>query len=239
MSPITVFLDVDGVLVDADKLPLEYVRLMGDVLAPALGGVPEDWGTANAIVFPRVWARLQDSTHDRDELTRLIAVATVQGMADELGIAPPNEDTCMRLDNDFTRYVRVHGDFFFDASAGVVRTLAARYELHMTSGNASAEIEVMLDRLGVRDLVGFMCGSDLVDTRKGGPDFYPRLFAATKTDPADAVVVVVDDQPAQLAQAAALGAATVLIEATPSGVTHPVAATIRTIDELPAAITGL
>ena len=89
----------------------------------------------------------------------------------------------------------------------------------------------------MRDLVGFMCGSDLVDTRKGGPDFYPRLFAATTTDPAGAVIV--DDQPAQLAQAAALGAATMLIEATPSDATHPVDATIRTIDELPAAIAAL
>jgi phosphoglycolate phosphatase-like HAD superfamily hydrolase len=237
MPPTTVFLDVDGVLVDADKLPREYVRLMGDVLAPALGGVPEEWGAANAIVFPRVWAQLQDSTDDRDELTRRIAVATVQGMAEELDIAPPDEDTYMRLDDDFSRYVRIHGDFFFDTSANIVRTLAASYDLHMASGNDSKLIELMLDRLGVRDLVGFMCGSDLVDTRKGGPDFYPRLFAATTTDPAGAVIV--DDQPAQLAQAAALGAATMLIEATPSDATHPVDATIRTIDELPAAIAAL
>lgn len=234
MPPTTVFLDVDGVLVDADKLPGEYIRLMGDVLAPALGGTPDDWGRANAIVWPRAWEQHKDST---DDLQRRFAISNVQGMAEHLGIAPPDEDTCLRLDDDFTRHVRANGDFFFDASADVIRTLAATYELHTASGNAAWAVEVMLDRLGVRDLIGFKCGADLIDARKGGPDFYPRLFDATNTDPATAVIV--DDQPNQLALAAALGAATVLIAADPSDLTHPVDATIRTIDELPAAIAAL
>jgi hypothetical protein len=36
MPRTTIFFDVDGVIVDAVKLPQEYVRLMGEVLAPVL-----------------------------------------------------------------------------------------------------------------------------------------------------------------------------------------------------------
>ncbi|HJM88231.1 MAG TPA: HAD family hydrolase [Dehalococcoidia bacterium] len=237
MPPTTVFLDVDGVIVDAVKLPQEYIRLLGDVLAPALGGEPEDWGRANGIVFPRVWEQLKDSTNDQDELVNRVAIANIQGMAEHLGIAPPDEATCRRLDDDFHIYVRGNGDFFFAESADVIRTLAASYDVHISSGNSSDMIEVMLERLGVSSEVGMKFGADLVDARKGGPDFYPRVFDATSTDPAASVVV--DDQPHQLALAAALGAATVLIEAEPSGVAHPVDATISTIADLPAAIAAL
>ena len=238
MPPTTVFLDVDGVLVDAVKLPQEYVRLMGDVLAPALGGTPEDWGRANAVVFPRVWAENKEWSDDPDELNRHVGRLNIQGMAEHLGIEPPDDDTCMRLDDDFHRHVRGTGDFFFDASAAVVRALAGSYDIHTASGNTSWLIDLMLKRLGVRELVGLPFGSDLVSTRKGSPDFYPRIFERAGTDPGTALVV--DDDPHQLALATELGAATVLVRPDPSEAsTRSFDAVITEIGQLPTTICAL
>ena len=154
MPRTTIFLDVDGVLVDAVKLRQEYVRLMGDVLAPALGGTPGDWGRANAVVFPRVWAEYEEWSDDPDEVNRHVGRLNIQGMAEHLGIEPPDPDACMLLDDDCNRHVRGTGDFFFDASADVVRALAGSYDMHTASGNTSRLIDLMLKRLGVRELVG-------------------------------------------------------------------------------------
>ena len=45
-----VFLDVDGVLLDETKTPGEWIRLIGDVLSPALGGEPADWNEVRSLV---------------------------------------------------------------------------------------------------------------------------------------------------------------------------------------------
>jgi phosphoglycolate phosphatase-like HAD superfamily hydrolase len=239
MPPTTVFLDVNGVIVDADRLPQEYQRLMGEVLAPALGGAPEDWGRANAIVWPRVWALAQNDAwgDDPDERNRHLVTLNVRGMAEHLGIDPPDEDTCLRLDDDFTRHVLANGDFFFADSADVIRTLAARHQLHMAASYDSSAVEVMLEHLGVTEDVGIKFGWDLVGARKGSPDFYPRIFEATSTDPTDAVVV--DDRTDMLTLAAGLGAATVLVQSDPAEADHPFDAVITDIGQLPAAIQAL
>ena len=74
-----VFLDMDGVLLDADRLPLEYQRLLGEVLAPALGGSVTDWGRANASSFP-IWSAatrarpLDESPLERYELESVLSI---------------------------------------------------------------------------------------------------------------------------------------------------------------------
>ncbi|MFQ5381218.1 MAG: HAD family hydrolase, partial [Dehalococcoidia bacterium] len=199
MALRAVFLDVDGVLVDADLLPLEYQRLMGDVLAPVLGGSPEDWGRANAVTFPALLERLLATFGpDSDPLAacRFEYVENVRAMCRVLGIREPDEDTSYRLGLEFNLHVRgAHGAVFPEA-APAVRSLAARYDVHLATGNPSWLCEAQLDGMGVRDAVGILCGPDLLGTPKHSPRYYPHLFALASVDPAE--VVVVDDRPGHL-----------------------------------------
>lgn len=126
-----------------------------------------------------------------------------------LGIREPDEDTSYRLGLEFNLHVRgAHGAVFPEA-APAVRSLAARYDVHLATGNPSWLCEAQLDGMGVRDAVGILCGPDLLGTPKHSPRYYPHLFALASVDPAE--VVVVDDRPGQLDLAAAAGAKTVLV----------------------------
>ena len=89
MRVSAVFLDVDGVINDHALNPGMWDSLMGDVLAPALGGEPADWGRANRKVFPRIWA--QQHTWGTDPMERITIEARLilSGMCEELGLRPP------------------------------------------------------------------------------------------------------------------------------------------------------
>ncbi len=237
--PLTaVFLDMDGVLVDQTKLPLEYQRLMGEALAPALGGAVEDWGRANEVTFPRIFPIVMAAPPEMPPLEWYgwQDVLSVRGMCEEIGIEPPSDEECMRLGDACDRHVRANHEAFFPGIAPTVRELAASYGLHFATGNPSWNIETAIERLGVSELFGTLCGPDLVDARKGTPQFYPRLLELADVRPSDAVVV--DDSAARLAEVTALGASTVQVNA--EGVANPdVDAVITTIGELPRALETL
>lgn len=234
MPPTAIFLDVDGVLVDSARLPAEYVRLMGDVLAPALGETPERWGEANREVFPRVWSQEAEWGDDPFERIERESILTIGGMCDWLGIDAPTDEECVRLGRALHVYVRGHHDAIFDHSARVVRALAPAYDLHLATGGPSWQNEAQLASIGVRDAFGVLCGPDLVGVRKRSPLFYPRLFELADVAPPDAVVF--DDEPRQLAHAVAAGARTVLVHPSEP---WPDGARIANIAELPDAIAGL
>ena len=234
MPPTAIFLDLDGVLVDLSRLPAEYVRLLGDVLAAALGETPERWGEANREVFPRVWS--QEAEWGDDPLERLEreATLTVRGMCEWLGVDPPTDEECVRLGRELHVYVRSNHDAIFDHSARVVRALAPSYDFHLATGNPSWCGGPQLDSIGVRDCFGLLCGPDLVGVRKRSPLFYPRLFELAGVAASEAVVV--DDEPQQLARAVAAGARTVLVHRSEP---WPDGARIANIAELPATIAEL
>lgn len=121
MPPISVFLDIDGVPLDPSRPSPEYLRLMGEVLAPALGGTPEDWGRANAVVFPRIFAEFEHWGDDPAETDRHAGVLNVRGMCEHVGIEPSDDDECSRLHHAFDHHVPGNGDFLFDDSSRVVR----------------------------------------------------------------------------------------------------------------------
>lgn len=212
MALRAVFLDLDGVLVDPAKLGPEYVRLLGEVLAPALGGTAEEWGRANAETFPRLFDRLTNEVgHDTPpgDAYRMEYVENVRMMCDVLGRPAPDGAECERLGREFNVYVRGHSRSPFPGAARCVRTLAASYAIHLATGNPSWTAEAVLRQLGVSALIGLPCGPDLVGVLKRSPLFYLRLFERAGVRGMEAVVV--DDSPAQLAMAADAGAATVLV----------------------------
>ena len=238
MALTTVFLDMDGVLVDQTKLPLEYQRLLGEVLAPALGVAVEDWAEANRIAFPRWFAQVQARPVSESPLERydLEFLLSVRGMCEVLGRAAPSRETCIRLGRAADTHVRTHHQAFFPEAASVIRELASRYTVHFATGNPSWNIQVTIDRLGVADCVGLLCGPDRLGVLKKSPEFYPRLFELAGLTPSDAAVV--DDSEAQLASAAQLGASTVLVG--PQATEHtPWSAVVPGIAQVPHALEEL
>ena len=123
------FLDVDGVILDPTRTHLEWVRLMGDVLAPALGREPVDWGRANAEVFPRVWNGPREVWHDEDPLiaARQLSLLLLHEACRLLDVPLPDEETAAALSRGVDRYVYQNTRAAFPGAASAIRTLATSY----------------------------------------------------------------------------------------------------------------
>lgn len=238
MTRLAVFLDVDGVLLDPARTPAEWVRLVGDVLAPALGRAPADWGRANALAFPRVFAD-RDLWYDEDpELSeRRLITHLLREQCRSLDVPYPGDDAAVALGRELDRYVCRHADCAYPATVGVIRELATNYAVHTATGNPSWRVETLLEQWGVRHLVGVPAGTDLVGVMRDTAAFYRRVFALAGVEAEQAIVV--DDTRENARRARALGALAVLVdpagEATPEGVD----AVITNIVELPDALRHL
>ena len=237
MTISAVFLDLDGVINDHERLPAAYVRLLGDVLSPALGGEAADWGRANSAVFPDLFREMLAIEASREEVERWELTENVRRMCTWLGIEPPSAGECYRLGREATLYVRRNGDFIIPGSGEAIRDLAADFDLHMATGNPSWTTRANLDQLGVSDLFGLLCGPDLIGTLKWNDDFYKRLLTSAGVDPSTAVVV--DDGVEALAKARAAGARTIHVHENLDEADLNADATIRSIRELPKTIRGL
>jgi len=134
-----IFLDMDGVLVDAELLPLEYLRLMGDVLVPALGGTNEAWAGANRHVFLVLAQEFRDLTWPADPVAseRRGYRLNVQRMCAYLGIAQPSDEDATRLGRAFNIYVRTNMTAVFEDAAPTIHRLSRGHELHLASGSPS------------------------------------------------------------------------------------------------------
>jgi len=244
MSRRAIFLDVDGVMLDPERTSAEWVRLMGEVLAPALGGTPEEWGRANAKVFPRVFAdRASWYRPDPEVSERLLITMMFREECALLELAAPSDEEAFRLGRELDVHVSHHTRAAFPATVEVIRNLALSFELHTATGNPSWRVEPMLEQWGVRDLFGVLPGGDLVGVMKGAEAFYPSVFALAGVEASEAVVV--DDHNDMLLSARALGARTVLIgdgrgqRADVEPGTAGADLVIANIEELPAALRRL
>ena len=242
MTLRAVFLDVDGVLLDPARTTAEWMRLMGDVLAPAVGGSPADWGRANGAIFPTLF-RDRDRWRDDDPLIsdRNFDILLLTEMCRFLGHAPPDPEAARELFVEVSVYVCRRADCAFPATIDVIRELALSYDVHLATGNPSWRMEPLLEQWGVRDLIGVAAGTDLVRVMKDSPQFHPSVFALAGVAPENAVVV--DDDPEQVRRACALGARGVWVAAGAedrSGAGCDVAdAVISNIAELPDALRGI
>lgn len=204
MSISAVFLDVDGVINDHALNPLMWDAHLGEVLAPALGATPADWGRANRKVWPPLWATQHTWGTDPMERIRTETRLIVTAMCVELGIAPPSPERCFELWHQVDCHVAGTGRAAFPATAKTIRTLAESFVVHTATGNPSWRVEALLTALGVRHLVGFPAGPDLVGIWKNDVDYYRRIFTATEIQPAEALIV--DDSPDCIELARAAGA---------------------------------
>ena len=153
-------------------------------------------------------------------------------MCAHVRVAPPDGAECLALARETCAYVtrRVHAEY--PGVVDAIRHLHAQgYRLHTASGENSDDLEGYLQAMGVRDLFGRLYGADLVDTPKGSPLFFKRVFADAQVEPRMAVVV--DDSELAVGWASEAGAVTILVSAEPAaaGAAHAV---IRGLAALPA-----
>lgn len=209
----TVFLDIDGVISDIDQLGADFDSLIGDVLAPALGGSPRDWGRANHASFPRVIDYLRQGRLEDDPIARFNQEShhLIEAMCELLDVPAPDAETAARLGRQFNEHVRRNGSAPDGEARPVIEALAASRDVHLATGNLSWNAIAVLENIGVTESVDIPAGADLVGAVKELPVFYERLFALATVRASDAIVV--DDSPVLLAHAASLGARTVLVSA--------------------------
>jgi len=217
VSPIeALFVDKGGVLLDNPVLSAQWRRLVGEFLAPRLGGSREAWGAANVPAFEREWARFlaAASAGGPPDIRGFFANDRRQwflDMCDGVGVARPPDDVAEVIAADTVRYVRAHLDIPVPRVLDALRALRGRgIVLHIASADAHDELVEFLERIGARELFDRVYGSDLVNAWKFGPAYYRAVLADSGVDPARAAVI--DDSPQALGWARECGLRGFLVE---------------------------
>ena len=170
-----VFLDAAGVVLDTRVMPAQWQRLIGEFLAPRLGGEPSAWGRANAYAAERMWARYRDpggtprETHDR--LHRL----WLREMCEKVGVPPPRDAGA--LADDTYRWVAARVAAPMPGVIDALRSLKARgLRLFTSTSQPSSEIGGYLEAIGVRELFDATYGTDIIDRWKTNAGFYRKIL---------------------------------------------------------------
>lgn len=236
----TLFLDDGGVMSDNDRRTLEWRRLVGEFLAPRLGGSRSAWAEANRVVFEGSWQRYLEAVElagggylDYFAFWEPEHERWLREMCQHVGVAVPSGDACLRLAKETDAYVIPRIRAAFPGAVDAIRELRAQgYTLSTASGGSSLDLDGYLSGMGVRALfMSRLYGPDLVHTPKDGPQFYERIFADAGVEPAAALVV--DDLPRAVQWAAQVGATAVLVSSDQHSATKA-RAVIRSLAELPS-----
>ena len=189
-----VFIDDGGVLNDNEARAPQWRRLLGEYLAPRLGGTREAWAAANVGAFERSWARYLahvESAGDARELERWIRDdrrTWLIDMCEQVGVTVPADPSTYAIEAGAWVSERVRADI--PGAIDTVRWLHARgLTLNTASGGLSWELEPYLRGMGIRELFDNLYGPDLVDRYKNGPHFYEALLADAGVGAGAAVVV--------------------------------------------------
>jgi HAD superfamily hydrolase (TIGR01509 family) len=219
-QPHAIFLDDGGVLNDNNVRAPQWQRLVGEYLAPRLGGAPEAWGEANRVVFDQQWRRFEQLRDDETLQpvdyagffeTRVERERWLREMCEAVGVAAPSSDDCYRLAIETEDYVMPRVRSAYPDAVAAVHTLHdSGARLFTASSGSSGNLEYCLGGMGIRHLFGpRLYGPDLAGVPKPTPEFYQRIFADAGVEPSGALVV--DDSERALDCAAAVGARTVLV----------------------------
>ena len=238
MTIRNIFLDDGGVINDNSRRPAQWRRLVGEFFAPRLGpgGDPAAWAEANRSTLDPVFVRFlermaawDDASSDLRREIDLYDLDWLDSMAAEVGVeTSPDETARLALVKEANAFIirRVRADY--PGAVDAIRALAADFTLFMSSGMASRDLDLTLDRLGVAELFARLYGPNLINTLKMHPAFYARLFADAAVDPA--ACLVLDDHAEPLHAARAAGAQVVLVGAGPTPPDVPI---IAALAELP------
>lgn len=234
-------LDLDGVLLDNRKWQAEQKRLSSQAFSDLLGGEDLDWASHHPELWQSVWLEgtktyKEDQGHRRLNLSRWwdrVHAEWIGQLCGVVGVDTP-ETFEQRVDvaERAKTFVFLNTTAVYERAAGAIQQLAKGYELHMASGNPAWIIETILERLGVRDLVGEPFGCDLIGYQKGHDRFYPAILDSLGASPGSTAVV--DDSESHLQRAANHGLRTIRVLEDPTPSSADVS--IASISELPDVI---
>jgi len=215
---VAIFLDDGGVINDNTLRASQWQGLVGEFLAPRLGGTGRAWADANAAVAGQVFNEHflrpgQNPGADYRETWERYQESWLLGMCEKLGVTVPTADV-LPLAREAHAYVTRRVLAAFPSVVDVIRELRTDgHRLYTASGENSTELEGYLGAMGVRELFTELSGPDLVNTVKGSVLYYRRVFEHAGIDPANAIVV--DDSSSMARQASEAGARAVLVAADP------------------------
>ncbi len=178
--PEAVLFDFDGVLLDSE--PVHFI-CWSEVLTPF--GMKLDWATYAAECI---------GVADRVMMDIFARAADPPADAEKLWAQYPRKQECFRKR-------MAEAPPFADGLADLMRSLAGDYRLAVVSSSARGEVEPMLVRAGIYELLGtVVCGED-VARHKPAPE--PYLLAAARLGVTSALVV--EDSEAGMASGRAAG----------------------------------
>ena len=234
-----VFLDDGGVMNDNALRGPQWRRLVGEYLAPRLGGERAAWAEANRAVLEREIEALVkiDVRDDFNAIMRQMDEQWLREMCDLVGVAAPREfEERLDLARQTFAYVIPRVRSAFPEVAEALRRLQAEgYVLNTASGEVSTDLDAYLLGMGVRDCFDRLYGPDLINTAKNGALYYQRILADSGVRPSEAVFV--DDSPRPAAWAREAGARVVLVSR--NGEAPPEFVVIRSLAELPAVLESI
>ena len=214
-SQLTIFIDDGGVMSDNELREPQWRRLVGEFLAPRLGGTQEALAEANRLVFEPLFREYEEMVRDHPDSDYLsywdgYLHRWLRGMGEHAGVATPEGDECVRLAWETSAFVTSRVKAAYPGAVEAIRELRARgHTLHTASGGHSADLAGYLEAMGVRGLFDRLYGPDLVNDFKAGTSFYERIFADAAVEPRNALVV--DDSPRCVGWAREVGATGVLV----------------------------
>ena len=230
---VAVFFDMWGVLIDGTDVSARWQALVGEFLAPRLGGEAAAWGPANAYAAERMFARYRDPRGTPRETHSRLLRLWLREMCEKVGVPVPKNAGV--LAKETIAWVTSRIDAGSPGAVEAVRTLRARGHRVFTSAGAhSAYTDGHLQAMGIRNLFDATYGSDLIDRWKTNAGFYRKILEHSGIRGEDAVTV--DDQEKCLDWARRAGfARTFLLATVGTASAHEM---IATLSELPARLEG-
>src|SRR5216117_1290136 len=152
-------------------MPAQWQRLVGEFLAPRLGGEQTAWGPANAYAVERMWARYRDPGGTPRETQGRLRRLWLREMCEKVGVPSPRDAGALAEETYAWVAARVAAPTRGVAEA--VRSLKDRgFKLFTSTGQPSLEIGGYLGAIGIRDHFDETYGTDIIDRWKTSAGFY-------------------------------------------------------------------
>ncbi len=233
-----VFLDLWGVLLDADRMQRAYGHSLARRMSDRFGGREEDWVRAHTAAWTAYvwavestdwsrgsWAAAADALDARFALTLLERAGVAWRPADALAFS-------RELEREVMSTVDAR---FPDARTALARLRTGGHRAYVTTQATESNARSALQGAGLLDAIEGLFTGTSQDAPKSGRPYWEKALSAVRTEPR--LCVVVDDRVDYLGAAAELGCVGLLVDREdlfePSTTPRFVRATLRNLAGLP------